>query len=960
MEVLVAPARLWARSTAKAEQALSRGFQYVGKLCARHPFKCLFLSILFCLVFGAGFVQFESEGGSRELWVDQHSQQMKNLEFVESLFSDPVGSEGGGERLIVAAKNGGNILDYDTFLDVWRVVDDVRTLEFKGGDGGLESYPFVCRRADGDCIIDGVPRYFATRPLTQEDILHAVNRPQFADGMPTYAEDSLGGIQRDSSGQIVGASAVRVIFYSWSDGFHKAWMAHFVENFKTIQRYERVNVFLQSAGSFDDELNRTVSADIPLFASAFVLMSTFCAVFIGKPCSWTASRRLLGVSDLLLVLIACVGGFGSAMLLGVKFTVLSQILPFILVGIGIDDAFVIVNAFDRTDDSLDIPERVGQAMGRVGVSITLTSLTDIVAFLLGATCVFPAIQFFCYYAAVSCCFVWMVHCTAFCAMLSLDAARAKRHLLDPFFCVPATSSCIPSEPTDSTKTATLLSRMLGVIVRFCVRSTLSKLLTVSVFLGVAGTSLWQVSLGIGTDFKLIDLTPDGSYLSDYYTQEERYFGGIAIGLAVPASFYVQGLNFSSLEVQRNLELVGAEMLNMRMVNEDRGLRSWHTIFSLWAWQNRGSLDVLPLTAFEEVPGGASRPGCRAGLPPNVNDRVTHFLTGSTFQDALLTFLGEEQFGDFYGDLHFSYIYTDGSRRPDARDREEGDYGYTARTVIGPSYGSGGYGSGSYVLDIARLMVRHADTANSVEQVEALEEAEELTRRWQSALPGSFMNSFSYIFYDQFRIIVAQMTTSVALCLLAVTIISTLVLAHPLLVMSVVLVLALVFVNLLGNIILWDLDLNTISMINLVMAVGLVVDYSMHVAHNFSLQDDKLDRAERAARAVEEIGPAIFLGISTTFVAMIPLAFSSSQAFRVFFKMFVGIVVAGGSHGLVFLPVCLSLVGPGGTAEPEMKIQPESCAKGAATEQISNVIGANESNVAVTTLPDDHEGRSVPL
>ena len=91
------------------------------------------------------------------------------------------------------------------------------------------------------------------------------------------------------------------------------------------------------------------------------------------------------------------------------------------------------------------------------------------------------------------------------------------------------------------------------------------------------------------------------------------------------------------------------------------------------------------------------------------------------------------------------------------------------------------------------------------------------------------NAFSYIFYDQFRIIVSQMTTSVALCLVAVTIISTFVLAHPTLVLSVVLALTLVFIDLLGNIVLWDLDLNTISMINLVMAIGLVVDSQMHSA-----------------------------------------------------------------------------------------------------------------------------------
>eukprot|EP00971_Amphidinium_carterae_P014478 285948-Amphidinium_carterae.1 len=154
-----------------------------------------------------------------------------------------------------------------------------------------------------------------------------------------------------------------------------------------------------------------------------------------------------------------------------------------------------------------------------------------------------------------------------------------------------------------------------------------------------------------------------------------------------------------------------------------------------------------------------------------------------------------------------------------------------------------------------------------------------------------------------------MATSVIACLVAVTIISAFVLAHPTAVFIVLIVLGLVFMDLMGNILLWGLDLNSISMINLVMAVGLVVDYSMHVAHSFMLQDTKLPRTERAVKAMEEIGPAVFLGVSATFVSILPLALSSSQIFRVFFQMFFGIAIVGGLHGLVLMPVFLAACGP---------------------------------------------------
>lgn len=106
---------------------------------------------------------------------------------------------------------------------------------------------------------------------------------------------------------------------------------------------------------------------------------------------------------------------------------------------------------------------------------------------------------------------------------------------------------------------------------------------------------------------------------------------------------------------------------------------------------------------------------------------------------------------------------------------------------------------------------------------------------------------------------------------------------------------------------WGLTIDTVSCINLVLAIGLCVDYAAHVAHTFMTTPGTRD--ERAITTVKAIGPAVFHGGFSTFLAFIFLADSDSHVFLTFFKIFVLVVAYGLFHGLIFFPVLLSICGP---------------------------------------------------
>lgn len=74
-----------------------------------------------------------------------------------------------------------------------------------------------------------------------------------------------------------------------------------------------------------------------------------------------------------------------------------QIFYFSL-GIGIDDTFVMLAAWRRTSIKQSVPERMAITLSEAAVSITITSVTDVISFAIGVFSPFPSVTIFCIYS----------------------------------------------------------------------------------------------------------------------------------------------------------------------------------------------------------------------------------------------------------------------------------------------------------------------------------------------------------------------------------------------------------------------------------------------------------------------------------------------------------------------------------------------------------------------------------
>ena len=197
--------------------------------------------------------------------------------------------------------------------------------------------------------------------------------------------------------------------------------------------------------SFSEEFKRGIVKDIPLAFLAFVLMSLFTMLVFSKfdGCSfdWVNSRSTLGFGAICCILLSTMTGYGLLFCFGVPFTALTQLLIFIMFGIGLDDAFIIMTAYERSDPEKDVVDRVHDTIEEIGLSIFMTTATSVLAFGLGCLSTTPAIRWLCLYASPTIAIDFIYQVTFFIGLLVIDERRVKSRRRDWMWCLVSCMCC---------------------------------------------------------------------------------------------------------------------------------------------------------------------------------------------------------------------------------------------------------------------------------------------------------------------------------------------------------------------------------------------------------------------------------------------------------------------------------------------------------------------------------------
>ncbi|VDD94405.1 unnamed protein product [Enterobius vermicularis] len=175
-----------------------------------------------------------------------------------------------------------------------------------------------------------------------------------------------------------------------------------------------VSAFVFTPAYLTAEIVRTGLLMIPNIVIGFIIMCIFASTTVTISAVFMLQMNNRKIP---LAIIACICPYmaastalGALFWLGVRFGTILCVTPFLILAIGVDDSYLVINAWQRLNRSLrlyperdahgnpvetEIGTRLGMTLEDVGPSITITSLTNVLAFGIGILTPTPEIRLFC-------------------------------------------------------------------------------------------------------------------------------------------------------------------------------------------------------------------------------------------------------------------------------------------------------------------------------------------------------------------------------------------------------------------------------------------------------------------------------------------------------------------------------------------------------------------------------------
>jgi predicted RND superfamily exporter protein len=447
----------------KVESFIAGNFGKLGTFVGVKPRRTIAFAIVLTALCGAGFARWTTENRADKLWVPQNTVAETETEDYQQYF----GSSSRFNSIIVQANvQGENVLTKARLEDAMKMH---KNIESEVATVDKKDYTFLdlCTRSGRSCSneSDGVCECLVLSVLKQwdYDLATLQNDADYMATLNAYGSKDdldavLGKAVYDGSEVLVSAEAFTLSYFiddrtaengsdedgSEEDPINEGWEEDvFLATTESVATdYATLSVDYLSGRSFSDEFGGAITGDLLLVQISYVVVFLFLGASMGRFIPGPESRWTMSLAALVLVGLSTGAGFGLSSAMGFFFGPVHSLLPFILLGIGVDDAFVIVNAFNRerkgprsTETNDDIAKRAGKAMARAGASITVTSLTDLVAFGISASSSLPALASFCAYAAVGIVFLWIFASTFFAATMVLDERRQRDNRRECLCCI---------------------------------------------------------------------------------------------------------------------------------------------------------------------------------------------------------------------------------------------------------------------------------------------------------------------------------------------------------------------------------------------------------------------------------------------------------------------------------------------------------------------------------------------